>query len=265
LASLKILKLGGSAITDKTKPFSVRKDVVKRLAWEVSRAKPKNLIVVHGGGSFGHPLAKKYRLIEGFKAKSQLKGFAETRRMMMILNKTVVDAFVSQGVDAVSVPPLAFIRTSNGRISFIDEDVLKGLLGLGLTPILFGDVVIDDRLGFTILSGDQIVAKLAVSLKAEKIVLASDVDGVFTSNPKTNPKAKLISKLSLSKLEETVKLKSTTTESMVDVTGTMVGKLKEMIPPVNMGVKVFVVNALKRGRVFQALKGLRVKGTKLEP
>jgi isopentenyl phosphate kinase len=261
---LKILKLGGSAITDKTKPFSVRKDVVDSLAREVLDAKPKRLIIIHGGGSFGHPLAKKYRLVEGFKNKTQLTGFAETRRVMMMLHKIIVDTFTSHGVNVVSVPPLAFIRTRNRRISFLDKTVLSRLLGLGLTPILFGDVVLDEKLGFTILSGDQIAAKLAVVLQAERIVLATDVDGVFTSNPKTDPNAKLLRQLSLSKLGKIVNEKSKP-ELSIDVTGTMIGKLKEMVPAVNRGVKVFVVNALKSGRVSQALKSSKIEGTTLKP
>lgn len=264
MSLLKILKLGGSVITDKTKPFSIRRNVVNRLAKEVLDTKLKRLIIIHGGGSFGHPLAKKYRLMDGFKSKNQLTGFTETRNVMMKLHKVVVDAFISHGINVVSLPPLAFIRTRNKCISFLDRTVINRLLGLGLTPILFGDVVLDEKLGFTILSGDQIAAKLAVTLKAERIVLATDVDGVFTSNPKVNPNAKLIHQLNLSKLNEIFNEKSKP-ELLMDVTGTMIGKLKEMVPAVNKGVKVFVVNALKSGRVLQALKNSKVKGTTLKP
>ena len=261
--SVKILKLGGSAITDKTKPFLAREDVIKRVAKEIVKANPKHLIIIHGGGSFGHPLAKKYRLKEGFKEKNQIKGFAETRWMMMILHKLILDSLISNGVNAVSFPPFSFVETTNQRISHMDVSILKKILKFGLVPVLHGDVVVDRKLGFTILSGDQLAARLAIDLKAEKIVLATDVDGVYTSNPKTNPNAKMISQLSLSSIKETLRMEKDV--STMDVTGTMVGKLKEMVPAVNFGVKVFLVNALKNGRIYKALKGLKVKGTILKP
>ena len=60
-----ILKIGGSAITDKTGELAAKTEIINRLAEEIKRADLDNLIVVHGGGSFGHPNALKYGLKEG--------------------------------------------------------------------------------------------------------------------------------------------------------------------------------------------------------
>lgn len=56
-----ILKLGGSIITrkDKTKP-TLNPANLERIAQEISVAKIKKLIIIHGAGSFGHPYAQKY-------------------------------------------------------------------------------------------------------------------------------------------------------------------------------------------------------------
>ncbi len=56
-----ILKLGGSLLTDKNKPFSIREDIAKDSIQQIVDAEEK-LILIHGGGSFGHPLAKKYNI-----------------------------------------------------------------------------------------------------------------------------------------------------------------------------------------------------------
>ena len=59
-----LLKLGGSLITDKTKPYTANIPVIKRLAREIHEAREEkdiNLIVGHGGGSFPHVSAKKYQ------------------------------------------------------------------------------------------------------------------------------------------------------------------------------------------------------------
>ena len=62
-----ILKLGGSAITDKTAEATPKTEIINRVAEEIKRADLDNLIVVHGGGSFGHPAAERYGLKDGFK------------------------------------------------------------------------------------------------------------------------------------------------------------------------------------------------------
>ena len=54
-----VVKLGGSVITDKSKPFSYRSDVVSALAEEIASSDEK-VVVVHGGGSFGHTVAKQH-------------------------------------------------------------------------------------------------------------------------------------------------------------------------------------------------------------
>jgi aspartokinase-like uncharacterized kinase len=49
-------------------------------------------------------------------------------------------------------------------------------------------------------TSDSITAYVAGRVKAGKVVLVTDVDGVFTSDPKKNPNAKLMEKLSAKKL-----------------------------------------------------------------
>ena len=71
-----ILKIGGSVITDKNGELAARTEVINRLAEEIQKAGLKNLIIVHGGGSFGHPTAQKYGIKEGLKNETQHIGFA---------------------------------------------------------------------------------------------------------------------------------------------------------------------------------------------
>jgi hypothetical protein len=49
-------------------------------------------------------------------------------------------------------------------------------------------------------TSDSIAAYVASRLKADKVILITDVDGVFESDPKKHSDAKLISKLSASEL-----------------------------------------------------------------
>jgi len=259
---LTILKLGGSVITIKAKPYTANADAIKRLAEEIRRADVKSLIIVHGGGSYGHPTAAKYRVKEGYKDPSQAMGFSETHQAMVTLNKMVLDALIQAGVPAVTVQPSAFIQTDKGRIRSMETEVILTLLKLGITPVLYGDVVLDSTLGFTILSGDQLVSSLAIRLGADRIIMGIDVDGLYTADPKVDPSARLIPHLTP---EELRSLQQKIEEVQVtDVTGGMLGKIIELMPAVAQGIKAIIVNASKPDNIYKVLRGEKVPGTIIE-
>lgn len=257
-----VLKIGGSVITDKNGELSARTEVINRLAEETQKADVNSLIIVHGGGSFGHPTAQKYGIKEGLKHDAQKVGFAETHHVMTVLNGLVMDALVWHNIPAFSVAPSCCVVTENGRIKLCEDTALKTLLKMGFVPVLYGDAVFDEKLGFTVLSGDQIVAYLARKFGAGKIVIGVDTDGLYDADPKVAKDAKLYTHLTLSELEK-VKLKlggSTAT----DVTGGMLGKIMELVPAVEQGISVEIVNAAKSKRVYKALMGEKVEGTVIE-
>jgi len=257
-----VLKIGGSVITDKSKEMEVRMDAISRLADEILEANPKNLIIVHGGGSFGHPLAQKYSIKEGFKDSFQMVGFAETHHVMTVLNGLFMDALIWRGLPAVSITPSSCIITKNGRIAFFEEAPVKKLLEMGFIPVLYGDAVLDTKLGFTILSGDQLTSFLALRFNAKNILIGVDVDGLYNEDPKTSANAKMFEHLTL---EELKKVKGRLGSSNAcDVTGGMANKIAELIPAIEHGIPVFMVNASKPRYIYKALKGEKVKGTLIE-
>ena len=79
------LKLGGSAITDKTRESTAREDVIRRVAYEIRKAQDRNLhpersrrtalhlLIGHGSGSFGHFAAKK----SGFGQRGNWRAYGE--------------------------------------------------------------------------------------------------------------------------------------------------------------------------------------------
>jgi len=257
---VRVLKLGGSVITVKEKPMTADVGNIRRLAEEIAAAGPGRLVVVHGGGSFGHPVAKRHGIAEGFTSRGQALGFSKTHRAMVALNSLVVDALVDLAVPAVSVTPSSFVVTDGGRIGAADFDVVRRLVDGGITPVLYGDAVLDRSRGFSILSGDQLAARLAVELGASRLVFAVDVDGVYTSNPKLSPDAQLIERLPLGRLRELVEVGGALT---TDVTGGMLGKVSEAAAAVEAGVEVLIVNASRPGVILKALRGEPVTGTVL--
>jgi len=257
-----ILKIGGSVITDKSGELAARMQDISRLAEEIRDANVQNLIIVHGGGSFGHPLAQQYAINAGFKEENQRIGFAETHHVMTMLNGLFMDALIWRDVPAVSITPSSCIIAKNGRIQYFEEASLKMLLKMGFLPIMYGDTVLDTELGFTILSGDQLVSYIATRFNAERIIIGVDVDGLYDADPKVKKTAKIFKRLTL---EELKKLQSSLGKpTACDVTGGIFGKIAELIPAIEMRIPVTIVNATKPNYIYTALKGEKVEGTQIE-
>jgi isopentenyl phosphate kinase len=257
---MQILKLGGSVVTNKNKNLSANINNISRLSKEIAKAKPKKLIIVHGGGSFGHPIAKKYSILEGYTDFHQLIGFSKTRQAMIKLNDIIIENLLSENVPAVSVNASSLIVTDKKRITSTNFKIIEKLVKQGFIPVLYGDAVIDSSQVFTILSGDQLIVSIASQMGVKKIILGSDVDGVFSSDPKVNENAILKDTLSVTEINSLNINKSLNT----DVTGGMLGKILEARIAVDMGIKVIILNANKPNRVYKALKGKPVLGTILK-
>jgi isopentenyl phosphate kinase len=257
-----VLKLGGSVITDKNKVATANLDAIERLAGEIAQSKVSYLILVHGGGSFGHPIAKKYNLSEGYTNPSQVIGFSETHLAMTQLNSLVIEALIKHNVNAVVVQPSSFVVTKAGRIQRMELTAITRMLNLGLVPVLYGDAVLDSESGFSILSGDQLVSSLAINFDASKIIIGGDVDGIYTADPKSTPSANLISCVTLEELKaQKYEIEGS---KATDVTGGMLGKINELIPAIAHNIPALLVNASEPWRVYEALIGEEVIGTIIE-
>jgi len=258
-----VLKLGGSIITDKKREFTASKRRITRLMREIRAGATESLIIVHGGGSYGHHLARRYKLRDGYRDRSQILGFVRTRQSMTELNKIVLDSAIKNLLPCVSLQPSAFIGMRNKRIERMDLGIMVNLLDLRMIPLLFGDVTLDEQLGFCILSGDQLASRLATELSAKQAILAVDVDGVFDSDPKRNPRARLIQKMTVEDVRMSIQRGEKEAQGP-DVTGGMVGKLSEILPAVEKGIRVVIVNGCVPSRVSEALKGRPTIGTVIE-
>ena len=259
-----ILKLGGSVVTFKDRIENPNLQAIRRLSLEIAEARPRSLLLIHGGGSFGHPHAQAYRLTSGFKGGSlQLLGVSRTREAMLRLNSLIVESLNLVGVPALGLQTSALATTRSGRISSLDLRPILGVLRLGGVPVLFGDVVMDLEDGFSILSGDRLSTELALRLGSHLLILGVDVDGVFTGDPKTDPKAKLVRRLRVGGKAFKAFLAGVKGSKTVDVTGGMRYKILEVARFASKGGRVLVVNALKPGVVAEALRGRKVEGTLL--
>jgi isopentenyl phosphate kinase len=181
---------------------------------------------------------------------------------MTVLNGLVMDALVWHEIPAVSVAPSCGFLTENGRIKSSDCTMVERMMKMGFTPVLYGDVTFDEKLGFTVLSGDQLVAYLALKFNACKIVMGVDCDGLYDADPKSDKNAKMYPHLTLKELQALQGKLAKPTNA--DVTGGIQGKVSELFPAVERGISVSIVNGAKTGRVHKALVGEKVEGTLIE-
>lgn len=257
-----ILKLGGSVITNKDagEP-SINLSNLNRIAEEIAGSSSYELIIVHGAGSYGHPFAKEYEIgktIENEKDFNRKKlGFCITQNWVKKLNTIVCDALRQKGVLTVSIQPSSFIITENKRIHSFNLDLIKKYLKNGFVPVIYGDVVLDldESIKICVLSGDQIIKYLGENLKPDRVILGSDVDGIYNKDPKKYEDAQLMS--TVTSLEDL----NAEGSSNVDVTGGMNGKLSELIQLADLGIESEIINAGKEGLIEEALNCKKGLGT----
>ncbi len=254
----KIVKLGGSVITFKDRPMSIRYDVVRYLASELayflSGYPDTRLVLIHGGGSFGHPVVHECLETRG---EIDVECFSKTSYTMMSLNTYLIKELNDVGIKSVSIPPHTIFRREVGRLTY-ESDLIRKYLMRGLTPVLYGDVILSNG-SFEVISGDTIAWLLAKDLSVGELIFVTDVDGLFDKDPKKYADAKLIDFIHASSLAE---LTFSTNE--YDVTGSMGLKLVEGLKYDVRGVKVRVVNGLIRGNLYKSLVGGSTVGTVVE-
>lgn len=237
-----VVKLGGSIITDKAVEFSYRESAVRSLGRELARS-GERVVLVHGGGSFGHPLAKRYGL-SSTKTKRSPEGVAETRAAMLELDLKVCSSLRSAGVTPYTFTPYPLLRSA-GRTGL---GWLRALLDSGVVPTTFGDVI-SAREGFVVISGDTIARELARSLSATRCIFVMDVDGILGPGGAVMPTVERSSLASI---------KRTTTR---DATGGVLGKVEEALRIASGGTEVAFVSGFRPEEFAKALKRQPFHGT----
>ena len=236
------VKLGGSVITDKREECCYRQSTTERLACEMASI-DESLLVVHGAGSYGHPQAERYSLQYGGGPDVQ-EGIAVTHAAVRRLNLRVLEAMHQAGLTAVSLPPFPSLDKQY-------DDRARQIVAAGLTPVTFGDVLIEPAVA--IVSGDVLLQRLSETLSARLAVFVTNVDGIYRDpeQPET-----LIEQCTPEELDEA--LFGDVDGS--DVTAGMAGKVKAIKEMAYSGIDVAVINGTTAGRLKQALHG-NVTGT----
>ena len=256
-----IVKLGGSVFSDKSgEPENFRENVVRSIAREMAEFYPgEKFILVHGGGSFGHPEAKKYGIRDGLtglvgeSAFVRRKGFSLTHHAMLRASMKIVEAFLAEGLPAVSVSSSSVFLMDSNRVAYGDVEPIRKLIENGFIPSLFGDVAVDLERGIDILSGDQIVTYLTKLFRPRKVIFLMSVDGIYDGKP---GEGTLLFEIPADRIDALIKRleREAKASGEGDVTGGIINKLREAKEIARFS-EVWFVNGLVPGRLKGAIKG----------
>jgi acetylglutamate kinase len=225
------------------------------------------ICVIHGGGKQLSDLAKKMgveqTIIEGRRVTDD-----ETLEMAKMIfagkiNTDILAALRHRGIHAVGLsgvdgnivhaerrPPKEIVDRATGESAQVDFGHVGDILEIDtrlLTVLLDHDYLpVVSSLGadaegkvFNI-NADTIASEIAIQLKAEKLVLLSDVDGIYlkTGEPETK-----LSRLSAAEAEQLI--------SDGSATGGMIPKLQNIVELLRRGVKsAHIINGNSRNSLL---------------
>ncbi|MCI5086931.1 MAG: acetylglutamate kinase [Rhodovulum sp.] len=229
-----VIKFGGHAMGDDEAMDNFARDIV--LMQQVG----VNPVIVHGGGPMINEMLAKLDIKSEFVNGKRVTDAATVRVVEMVLsglvNKRIVQAINDQGGKAVGLsgkdanlmvcdqtnPDLGFVGTPNE----VNPGVLKQLFDAGMIPVVAP--LGAGRNGETFnINGDTAAGAIAAALKADRLLLLTDVAGVKDAS------GEVVTELSP---EQIVEL----TESGV-IAGGMIPKTETALNAINGGVRAVVI------------------------
>lgn len=181
-----VVKFGGNAMGDADAMAEFARDIV------LMRQVGVNPVVVHGGGPMINDLLKRLGIESKFVRGKRVTDQATVEVVEMVLtglvNKRIVQAIMDEGGRAVGLsgkdddlmvceaddPELGFV----GRPIEMNVQVLRDLFSAGIIPVVAPVATGMDPLETFNVNGDTAAGAIAGALKADRLLLLTDVSGV---------------------------------------------------------------------------------------
>ncbi len=248
-------------ITDKRRVFKANHRSIHRIARELAIRKER-LVLLNGAGSFGHIPVKRFGLDKGFSQQA-IYNFAKTKLQLLGLQKILVSILCGHGIPAVTFTSSSFMLARSGRLCRVEIRPVREFLELGLVPLLGGDLVPDLEQGWRVVSADQMASWIAPRIGASMVIYGTDVDGLYSSDPKICRDAQLIEIVPCRDIRTVAR--SALGSRMPDITAGMRGKLLEAERAARRGVEVVIMNLTKPENLHAILDGKRGEWTRIVP
>ncbi len=185
-----VIKIGSALLVDgradTREAGGLRADWLRALAEDVAmlRARGTSVILVSSGSiALGRGVL---HLPAGALPLEQNQAAAAVGQIR--LARAYEEALAPHGITAAQV--LMTLEDTADRRRYLNaRATLETLLSLGTVPIVNeNDTVATDEIRFG--DNDRLAAQIAVTVGADQLVLLSDVDGLYTANPMTDPTAR---------------------------------------------------------------------------
>lgn len=234
-----VIKYGGSALTDQRIAESVIKDLVLLNSVNIK------VVLIHGGGpeinQMLDKIGKEVSFENGLRKTDDetleivemvLSGKIQ-RRLVSLINCTGAKAIGLNGRDGriVIAERLKGASDDNmvGQVKELNLELIHQLFDLDLIPVISSIAPNEAGVAFNI-NADTLCSEIAAELKAEKMILMTDVPGLL-EDIKNNDS--LISELTVKEAQDKIKSKA--------VSGGMIPKLECCIKGVTQGVKEAII------------------------
>ena len=183
-----VVKIGSALLVDRT-TGSLRRDWLLSLATDVARIRARGtdvILVSSGSIALGRGVLG---LGQGELPLEQSQAAAAVGQIQ--LARAYQDALEPHGI--VTAQVLVTLDDSTDRRRYLNSRAtMETLLGLGVVPIVNeNDTIATDEIRYG--DNDRLAAQVAVTVGADQLILLSDVDGLYTANPQSDPKAQHIS------------------------------------------------------------------------
>jgi len=140
---------------------------------------------------------------------------------MLATGEQVSIALLAMALDKRGVPARSYLgsqvaihtddASNKARIRFVDTERLLADIAAGIVPVVAGFQGIDDNGNITTLGrggSDTTGVALATALKADECQIYTDVDGVYTTDPRVEPKARRLQRITFEEMMEMASLGS---------------------------------------------------------
>lgn len=259
-----LIKLGGSLITDKAKLDTLRPEIVHQVARELTDViqlrEDLRIILFNGNGSIGHPIAKKYKIPQGFDGTNAL-GFCLLQQTTNQLNRIIVNALLEHDVPAIGFQPSTLFWAENLSYHHLNLNIFEQIIEKAIVPVLYGDGIIDQDQGFNIISSDHLLILIAQYLAdkgryvIDKVVNLGDYKGVL------NDQGEVIEEINN---RNYYSLKHCIKESEhLDISGGMASKINALLELARLGHDSWIMDGGKKNNLKNLLLNNQAVGTKI--
>lgn len=218
------MKLGGSLITNKqSNTPKYHNNIMRKIANIISKSN-RRIIIVHGVGSYGHPIVKKYNIDKGIdETNEQKEAIIKARKQIRDLNKLLCSKMIEKGIKCDSIiPSETMILSSNKKLEEVPREKFDEILSKNKIAITFGDIVNTKEGNVSVLSGDTLLLRLAQIYKPKRTYFIMDYPGVVKGSLNSK-KIKIYKKID----SEFIKSVSITEQiNRPDVTGGLLNKIE---------------------------------------